>query len=882
VLKKLGETGQILAALGGSLRTRASLRASARGKNPVQQAIVTVLRKEPRSCREVVAALVQQGTRPFEAAEALVALVRSGQVIVDKAAQRTKEQALAEAERIAPFLNVFVNKLLVRNHLAAIYEQAAENDKAAEQHHAIAEELLARGLTNEALEVLRKVLKLKPRDIAARELVVKVLHSAKRVSEAAKEAIELGQLLLECGLPGRAAQAFELALRLVPEGMGLRWMLAGLYERLGRKTEAVKQYEEIAGISEKAGDNASALAAYQKVLELEPNHERARSILYGLSGHKRALVVRALAAGAAVLICLATLGWGAYEMWAVSQFERVKAAVFDRLGQQDFEGARSAVHRFADEYTGSRFARNATEPLLKVIGREEDAVLERHRNQARRSAVQNRIEEALKQWKALRSAVLASRGGRAQDMRAEAQKGVEDCDEKLHNAALKQALAEGHLSRGFPEKAYESLKDGVDESPWLLESPTLTIPCQVDSIPSGARVTGDGVPLGAKTPKLTVKRPVGGGTLTFRLPGYVDVNHTFEPIAHKDAFPPYALSPVVLPIKPLWSLPDVIPTSAPVVARDLILVTALDRTVVAVNQENGSVAWRFALGVLGPCDLPPAVLEPEGLVAIRTNDGALLALDLEKGTERWRSSDLEPPRQLEVDRATARPVAVKGGFLVRTGEDGVAFLSARDGRKLHEASGLRGLVGVPASYGTDRVLVAHSSSLTTLRLPDLARIGVSNLRGRAVTAPVVLGSIFLAIETFERNESRQFVARLYYDRDAREWAFQYLALQGAVCTPLESSVEWVVLATRTPNKVVRVTSGGRPTELVAPGGELRWVAVNGRDRVLAGDGEALYGFDEQRERWRHPTKDGTPATSPDGKVVYQGALAGLAAYPVPE
>ncbi|NIJ70722.1 outer membrane protein assembly factor BamB [Xanthomonas sp. 60] len=107
----------------------------------------------------------------------------------------------------------------------------------------------------------------------------------------------------------------------------------------------------------------------------------------------------------------------------------------------------------------------------------------------------------------------------------------------------------------------------------------------------------------------------------------------------------------------------------------LVAVGTLDGQVIAIDANDGTEKWRARV----PSEVISAPAIGQGMVFVRSNDGRITAFDAENGTQRW----FNPREQPALTVRGAAPVVLGPGVLFIGNEDGtVAALAAADGRTL--------------------------------------------------------------------------------------------------------------------------------------------------------------------------------------------------------
>lgn len=857
VRPRVAEAPAILAALGGSVRNRVRRQGAARPASADERRLLDAVGSEARPIREVLDAAIQAGVPAGAAASLLAGLVRSQALaleVVPSAVARDEDESAAR--KIEAEFGHFVNRLLARSHLARIYERTGDEERAAEQYRGIADEHLARNNVQDGLAALRRVLQLAPQDLEVRELVVKVLQGANRLGEAAREAVELGRLLISVGLPGRARNAFELALKLVPGSVSVLWMLGGLLGALGYREDAVKVFEEIAERAEAAGDRGGAIAAHQQILAIEPLNERALAALRRYSGRGRALVARWATAGVALVLLAAVVGYGVYELVALDDWKKVRdEQVWPAVDARKFDVAREAAEgharRFSLSWTAT-LARN----LEARIDEEEAAAREqgfaRDVRAARKLEEQGRVPEALETWRRARETGSPER-------KAVVEAAVKKDEERI--AKVEAALAEAKkldASKTY-DRAHAVYAQAFAEGPWLAGQ-DVKVPCRIESVPRGARVWVDGFTYPDPTP-LTVERKVAPGALRFEARGREPVSQAVE------ALPPWPIV-VFLPRRPVWRVPALAASARPALARDAVVAAGTDGRIACVARADGAVRWSRSLGIFGEVELPPATVG-EDLAVVRTVSGEVVALELATGAERWRRAVELPPLDA-ADAEAASPVGVPRGVLVREGPRGLVLLAAKDGTPVWSQKLRQEPTGAPAVSG-ELVALAAGRTVEAFVVADGRARWVSRLPGLATTSvgAVPGGGFTVATEPDE-------LVRL--DKaGAVVWSVRGVT-GGRASAPPAGNAQTTVVGTSL-GELVSFDARGLPDWRVKTGFErpVRWVSAVGEDLWLAGDEGTMSAYDGKGgPLWQHPCPGATAAVGDEARV-YQGGARGLEA-----
>ena len=854
VIPKVGEIpDKILRPLGGSLRSRLKPLGSPKDStgDATADAVLQHVPAGGRTALQVLASAQRAGIPAYRSAMTLVSLVSQRRISVEASSSSKEEQAEA-ADTIEKGLDVFVNRLIARQHLAGLYEKLDDKERAGDQLRAISGEYVERDRLDDAVGSLQKALELGPKDLAAREGLVKVLTLAKRPSDGAHEAMNLGHMLLEFGLAGRAKNAFGMAAKLMPGSLEVLWKLASLSETLNDRDEAIRRYEEIAEISRKANDKSGIVSAKQRILALDPTNKRAIKEVRKLSGYQSALYMRLGVVAVAVVAAAVIAGTSYYELtssqiWKVKRDEAWK--LFDA---GDVEKARATAEGFARTFVGSRAARQASALAgnLDLQDRLRAALDGLHEAKVARALEDSgQIPDALTHWKT------AAEIDRDADRKGAAATSVARLEAVVSGAEKARALAQkAALDRNY-QKAHETLADALEQFPWLARNANVKLWCLIDSIPPGLNLNVDGRELASNTPA-TVERAV--------VPGRVVVVGTKGERASVElpAIPPWPFV-VSLPHPTGWTAPSVLASAPPLLEDSRIVVAGRDRAVTSLARETGALVWRRPLGVF--CDMSVTPVLVAGTLVVRTTEGTVVALDDAKGTERWRVPVARPP---EDTPTSARPVATAGGLVVlREGPRGLVALKASDGSVAWRNSKIaEDLVGGLACAG-DLVLVARGQKVAA----HDSRKGGAQVWESSFSSPVVAGplmgprgAVFVPLKT---SVGRIDVAgaSLSDPKSVRD-----------PITSIEVDESHVVVGTSTGEVIVLDSHGEisyrKVTKRSLP---VTWLRV-GSGLVLASDGGTLVVFDSRlNEQWRDQTNT-SPAAVDAGRI-YQVGPRGLAA-----
>nr|MDP9121197.1 tetratricopeptide repeat protein [Acidobacteriota bacterium] len=133
-----------------------------------------------------------------------------------------------------------------------------------------AEKYVARGKIEPAIREYRKLLEENPNDINTLNRVGDLYARIQRIDEAVDFFNQIAEQYAEEGFFVKAIAIYKKILKLDPTRLVAYESLAELYHRQGLVTEARTQYQVLADYYQKHENATSAIAIYQKMVEVEP------------------------------------------------------------------------------------------------------------------------------------------------------------------------------------------------------------------------------------------------------------------------------------------------------------------------------------------------------------------------------------------------------------------------------------------------------------------------------------------------------------------------------------------------------------------------------------------------------------------------------------
>ena len=132
---------------------------------------------------------------------------------------------------------------------------------------------------DEALRVYQRVSAIHPDDPMPFEKIARIYERVGMLHEAVQSFMQGAESQLKAHDIERAVDDFNNAIRLNPENQTVHTRLAMIYDKLGRKDDAVNEYLATAGLMQVAGEKNKALQVIQYTLQISPNNPSAKQAL---------------------------------------------------------------------------------------------------------------------------------------------------------------------------------------------------------------------------------------------------------------------------------------------------------------------------------------------------------------------------------------------------------------------------------------------------------------------------------------------------------------------------------------------------------------------------------------------------------------------------
>lgn len=131
----------------------------------------------------------------------------------------------------------------------------------------------------EALACYRRAASVLPTDPMPQEKIAQICERVGRLNDAITASMQAADLYLKNRDSERAIECWKRVTRFDVGHLAAHSRLAVIYERLGRKSEAVDEYLAVASIVQRSGDTAKAVQAIKYALQIMPGNPTARNYL---------------------------------------------------------------------------------------------------------------------------------------------------------------------------------------------------------------------------------------------------------------------------------------------------------------------------------------------------------------------------------------------------------------------------------------------------------------------------------------------------------------------------------------------------------------------------------------------------------------------------
>lgn len=133
-----------------------------------------------------------------------------------------------------------------------------------------------------ALDSYQHAARVAQADPVPQEKLARIYERMGRIKEAAEASLQAAELHLRARDAERALDNWAHVLSLYPEHLPTRQRMAAVYERMGRKDEAVHEYIAVASLLQHNGDLTRAMKSAEHATRLSPESQEARFALHTL------------------------------------------------------------------------------------------------------------------------------------------------------------------------------------------------------------------------------------------------------------------------------------------------------------------------------------------------------------------------------------------------------------------------------------------------------------------------------------------------------------------------------------------------------------------------------------------------------------------------
>jgi tetratricopeptide (TPR) repeat protein len=138
----------------------------------------------------------------------------------------------------------------------------------------------------EALKIYTKAGQISPEDPLTAEKIAQVCERLGKLPECIQASLKAADLFLKARDMEKAVHNWNRILRLDPDHLGAHSRLATVFERAGRKSDAVNEYLAMAAVMQQSGVVEKATQVVEYALKLVPGHAKAEEALQQLRASK--------------------------------------------------------------------------------------------------------------------------------------------------------------------------------------------------------------------------------------------------------------------------------------------------------------------------------------------------------------------------------------------------------------------------------------------------------------------------------------------------------------------------------------------------------------------------------------------------------------------
>ncbi len=127
-----------------------------------------------------------------------------------------------------------------------------------------------------ALQCYERAASVAPEDPVPQEKIARIFERMGRLNDAISASLQAAEMYLKARSADKAIENWNHVLSIQPENVNVRTRLAAVYERMGRKEDAVTEYVSAASIYQHTGDSARASKLVEYARQLLPENQEVR------------------------------------------------------------------------------------------------------------------------------------------------------------------------------------------------------------------------------------------------------------------------------------------------------------------------------------------------------------------------------------------------------------------------------------------------------------------------------------------------------------------------------------------------------------------------------------------------------------------------------
>lgn len=141
-----------------------------------------------------------------------------------------------------------------------------------------------------ALGFYQKAAALAPQDPVPQEKIARLYERMGRLNDAITASLQAAEMHLKARSADKAIDNWTRVLSLQPENLPVRMKLAAVYEKLGKREQAVAEYISVASLHQRAGDLTRAQKMIEHAQQVMPQNNDARMALSMLRSDRKSVV----------------------------------------------------------------------------------------------------------------------------------------------------------------------------------------------------------------------------------------------------------------------------------------------------------------------------------------------------------------------------------------------------------------------------------------------------------------------------------------------------------------------------------------------------------------------------------------------------------------